>query len=331
MQTECNAAYLDFPMVGRREILADFDGGDITSDGGALLLRQVEQITGILRQFADRFTDHRDSELIEHTVEELLAQRVYGLALGDEDLHDHDDLRRDPRLAAVVGELDPTGQSRMRTRDRGKAPAGKSTLNRPELTPTAAGRADRDKKITRRVHDVEDLLVRPSLQAHPRPLEHIVLDLDATDDPNHGHQLGRFFHGYSKGYCDLPLDIFCGDHPLCAKLRPADIDASAGTVKHLQRIVAQLRQAWPELKITLRADSDFCREAIMACTDLIHHARPGGMQAVGPLSGRIVVRGPSCGGADGLRRGLARWVDHAPTSSTEAPDRRPTDRARNRA
>lgn len=264
MQTECNAAYLDFPMVGRREILAGFDGGDISSDGGALLLRQVEQITGILRQFADCFTDHRDPELIEHTVEELLAQRVYGLALGYEDLNDHDDLRRDPLLAAVVGKLDPTGQSRTRTRDRGKALAGKSTLNRLELTPTAAGRASRYKKITCRVHDVEDLFVRLFLQAHPRPPEHVVLDLDATDDPVHGHQLGRFFHGYYKGYCYLPLYIFCGDHLLCAKLRPADIDASAGTVKHLQRIVAQLRQAWPELKITIRADSGFCREAIMA-------------------------------------------------------------------
>ena len=264
MQTECNAAYLDFPMVGRREILADFDGGDITSDGGALLLRQVEQITGILRQFADCFTDHRDPELIEHSVEELLAQRVYGLALGYEDLNDHDDLRRDPLLAAVVGKADPTGQSRTRRRDRGQALAGKSTLNRLELTPAGADRASRYKKITCRIHDVEDLFVQLFLQAHPRPPEHVVLDLDATDDPVHGHQLGRFFHGYYKGYCYLPLYIFCDDHLLCAKLRPADIDASAGTVKHLQRIVAQLRQAWPELKVTIRADSGFCREPIMA-------------------------------------------------------------------
>lgn len=264
MQTECNTAYLDFPMVGRREILADFDGGDISSDGGALLLRQVEQITGIIRQFADRFTDHRDPKLIEHTVEQLLAQRVYGLALGYEDLNDHDDLRRDPLLAAIVGKADPTGRSRSRARDRGKALAGKSTLNRLELTPTGANEDSRYKKITCRIHDVEDLFVTLFLQAHPRPPEHVVLDLDATDDPVHGHQLGRFFHGYYKGYCYLPLYIFCGDHLLCAKLRPADIDASAGTVKQLRRIVEQLRRAWPGLKVTIRADSGFCREPIMA-------------------------------------------------------------------
>jgi len=264
MQTQCNADYLDFPMLGRREILADFDGGDITSDGGALLLRQVEQINGIIRQFADCFTDHRDPELIEHSVEELLAQRVYGLALGYEDLNDHDDLRRDPLLAAVVGKLDPTGQHRRRPGDRGKALAGKSTLNRLELTPTGAGKDSRYKKISCHVRDVEDLFVTLFLQAHPRPPEHVVLDLDATDDPVHGHQLGRVFHGYYKGYCYLPLYIFCGDHLLCAKLRPADIDASAGTVKHLQRIVDQLRRAWPGLKVTIRADSGFCREPIMA-------------------------------------------------------------------
>lgn len=264
METQCIANYLDFPMLGRREILADFDGGDITSDGGALLLRQVEQITGIIRQFADCFSDHRDPDLIEHTVEELLAQRVYGLALGYEDLNDHDDLRRDPLLAAVVGKLDPTGQDRRRPCDRGKALAGKSTLNRLELTPTGADEESRYKKITCRVRDVEDLFVTLFLQAHPRPPESIVLDLDATDDPVHGHQLGRFFHGYYKGYCYLPLYIFCGDHLLCAELRPADIDACAGSVTHLRRIVEQLRRAWPEVKITIRADGGFCREPIMA-------------------------------------------------------------------
>lgn len=264
METQCNAAYLDFPMLGRREVLADFDGGDITSDGGALLLRTTEHLTAIIRQFAACFTDHRNPDLIEHTVEELVAQRVYGLALGYEDLNDHDDLRRDPLLAAVVGKPDPTGQARQRRRDRGKALAGKSTLNRLELTPTGADKDSRYKKITCRTHDVERLLVALFLQAHARPPEHIVLDLDATDDPIHGHQLGRFFHGYYREYCYLPLYIFCGDHLLCARLRPSDIDASAGAVKQLQRIVAQIRQAWPEVRITIRADSGFCREAIMA-------------------------------------------------------------------
>src|SRR3954452_16750064 len=264
MTTECNASYLDFPMVGSREVLADFNGGDISSDGGALLLRETERLTGIVRQFAACFTDHRNPDLTEHTVEELIAQRVYALALGYEDLNDHDDLRRDPLLATVVGKPDPTGKARQRKRDRGKALAGKSTLNRLELTPVGAD-ADRGyKKIPCRTHDVERLFVTLFLQAHSHPPERIVLDRDATDDPIHGHQLGRFFHGYYKGYCYLPLYIFCGDHLLCARLRPADIDASAGSVKQLQRIVAQIRQAWPEVKITIRADSGFCRDPIMA-------------------------------------------------------------------
>jgi hypothetical protein len=263
METQCNSTYLDLPMLGRREVLADFDGGDISSDGGALLLRKTEQLTGIIRQFAACFTDHRDPDLTEHSVEHLLAQRVYGLALGYEDLIDHDDLRRDPLLAAIVGKADPTGKTRRRPRDRGKALAGKSTLNRLELTPTGADAESRSKKIACRTHDVERLFVTLFLQAHARPPEHIVLDLDATDDPIHGHQLGRFFHGYYKSYCYLPLYIFCGDHLLCARLRPSDIDASAGSVKQLKRIVAQIRQAWPQVKVVIRADSGFCREEIL--------------------------------------------------------------------
>ena len=263
MITECNSSYLDFPMIGPREVLADFDGGDISSDGGALLLRQTEALTGIIRQFAARFTDHRDPDLIEHTVQELVAQRVHALAPGYEDLNDHDDLRSDPLLATVVGKADPTGKTRQRPRDRGKALAGKSTLNRLELTPPGADPDSRSKKITCRAHDVERLFVTRFLQAHTRPPERIVLDLDATDDPIHGHQLGRFFHGYYKNYCYLPLYIFCGDHLLCARLRPSDIDASAGSVKQLKRIVAQIRQAWPQVKVVIRADSGFCREEIL--------------------------------------------------------------------
>ena len=263
MQTQCNVAYLDFPMLGRREVLADFDGGDLTSDGGALLLRKVEELSGIIRQLAACFTDHRNPDLIEHTVTDLVAQRVYGLALGYEDLDDHDDLCHDPLLAAVVGKLDPTGQARRRRRDRGKALAGKSTLNRLELTPVGADQDSRYKEVVCKTRDVERLLVTLFLQAHGAPPERIVLDLDATDDPIHGHQLGRFFHGYYKSYCYLPLYISCGDHLLCARLRPSDIDASAGALKQLQRIVAQIREAWPEVKITIRGDSGFCRDPIM--------------------------------------------------------------------
>jgi DDE family transposase len=265
MTTECNSSYLDFPMLGPRQVLADFDGGAISSDGGAPLLRKVEQLTGIIHQFAACFTDHRNPDLIEHTVEELVAQRIYALALGYEDLNDHDDLRRDPLLATVVGKGDPTGKSRQRRRDRGKALAGKSTLNRLELTPVGADEDSRYKKIACRTRDVERLFVTLFLQAHAhsRPPERIVLDLDATDDPIHGHQLGRFFHGYYRNYCYLPLYIFCGDHLLCARLRPSDIDASAGALKQLQRIVAQIRQVWPEVEVVIRADSGFCREPIL--------------------------------------------------------------------
>jgi hypothetical protein len=228
------------------------------------LLRQVEQITGIIHQFAACFTDHRDPDRIEHTCEQLIAQRIYALALGYEDLNDHDQLRRDPLLATLVGKTDPTGAERARLRDRGQALAGKSTLNRLELTPVGADAGSRYKKITCRMHAVEALLVRVFLQAHRTPPPRITLDLDATDDPIHGHQLGRFFHGYYKNYCYLPLYIFCGDHVLCARLRPSNIDAATGALKQLKRIVGAIRQAWPAVPITLRADSGFCRDEILS-------------------------------------------------------------------
>ena len=264
MKTEYNRSSLDFARLGSRQIVADFDGGDISSDGGALLLRKAEQLTGVIRQFAGCFTDHRNPNLIEHSVEELVAQRVYAPALGYEDLNDHDDLRFDPLLAAVVGKLDPAGRSRQRTRDRGKALAGKSTLNRLELSPIGARKESRYKKIACRNRDVERLFVILFLQAHAKPPERITLDLDATDDPIHGRQLGRFFHGYYKNYCYLPLYIFCDDHLLLARLRPSDIDAAAGSVKHLARIVGQIRETWPDVKITIRADSGFCRDEILS-------------------------------------------------------------------
>lgn len=262
--TAQDITYLDFPAVGTREVKASFDGGDISSDGGSLLLRQVEELTGVIHQFAACFTDHRNPELIEHPLEHLIAQRVYALALGYEDLNDHDDLRYDPLLATVVGKTDPTGRLRRREDDRGKPLAGKSTLNRIELTPVGADSGHRYKKVTCSLHQVEDLFVSLFLQAHPEPPESIVLDLDATDDPLHGQQLGRFFHGYYKEYCYLPLYIFSGDHLLCARLRPADIDGAAGALKQLQRIIGRIRQSWPHVRILIRGDSGFCREPIMA-------------------------------------------------------------------
>jgi len=264
MQTECTPEFLPFQAPLRREVRASFDGGAISSDGGGLLLAEVERCTGILRQFAGCFTDHRDPDLIEHTLEQLIAQRVYGLNLGYEDLNDHEELRYDPLLATLVGKADPSGQDRLRARDRGKALAGKSTLNRLELTPVGADRDSRYKKITAHSRSIEDLFVELFLQAYEQPPEQIVLDLDATDNPLYGEQLGRFFHGYYESYCYLPLYIFCGEHLLCAKLRPADIDASAGSVKQLDRIVARIRRSWPHVRIIIRGDSGFCREPIMA-------------------------------------------------------------------
>jgi hypothetical protein len=264
MKTECNAERIVFQSLGTREVVGAFDGGKITSDAGAMLLREVERKTGIIRQFAACFTDHRDSELIEHTVEELAAQRIYGLTLGYEDLNDHDRLRHDPLFAVLVGKGDPTGGDRLRARDRGKALAGKSTLNRLELTPVGADAKSRYKKIVAHTKKMEKLFVELFLQAHPRPPARLVLDFDATDDPVHGDQLGRFFHGYYQEYCFLPLYLFCGDDLLGAWLRPANIDGAAGSVKKLAEVVRRLREVWPEVQIVVRGDSGFCREHLMA-------------------------------------------------------------------
>jgi hypothetical protein len=244
-------------------VVARFDGGDVTSDGGALLLRELDERLGITRSFAACFADHRDQDLIEHSVEELIRQRVFALALGYEDLNDHDELRHDPMMAVVVGKVDPKGEGRTHERDRGKALAGKSTLNRLELTPSDADSTARYKKIALDDDKAADFFVDAFLDSYATPPERIVLDLDATDDRLHGHQEGRFYHGYYRGYCYLPLHIYCGDHLLCAKLRPSNIDASSGSVEELERIVARIRTRWPHVEIMIRADSGFCREAIM--------------------------------------------------------------------
>lgn len=261
--TECKRSTYRFQRVGRRRVEGSFRGGKITSDGGGLLLSEVEARFGILRQFASCFTDHRDPDLIEHTVLELISQRVYGLALGYEDLVDHDDLRHDPLLATLVGKKDPIGEHRARARDRGKPLAGKSTLNRLELTAPNATASERYKKIVADPGRIDRLFVDLFLQMNEKPRDRIVLDLDATDDPIHGNQEGRFFHGYYKEYCYLPLYIFCDDFLLCSRLRQSNGDAAAGTVEELSRIVPQIRHAWPEVEVVIRADSGFCREEIM--------------------------------------------------------------------
>jgi hypothetical protein len=262
--TECTQRSFVFHRVGGREVVARFDGGPISSDGGLLLLRQVEERTGIIAQLAACFADHRDPQRIEHPLGRLIAQRIYALALGNEDLNDHDLLRQDPLLAAVVGCRDPLGQDRRREQDRGKALAGKSTLNRLELTPVGADEESRYKKVVACCRAIDRLLVDLFLQAHAgAPPASIVLDLDSTDDPVHGEQLGRFFHGYYDEYCYLPLYVMCGPFVLAAKLRPSNIDGAAGALKVIQRIVEQVRAAWPHVRITLRADSGFCRDPIM--------------------------------------------------------------------
>lgn len=261
--TECMPSSLAFQDLGKREVTARFDGGFITSDGGALLLREVEAKFHFVERFSHCFSDHRDPDLVEHPLVDLLKQRVFGLCLGYEDLNDHDRLRLDPLLAVAVGKTDPLGNDRLRPEDRGKALAGKSTLNRLELTPVGADEDSRYKKTVAHLGQIERCFVDAFLCQFATPPTRIVLDLDATDDPLHGQQLGRFFHGYYGHYCYLPLYIFCDDHPLAAILRPSNIDASAGCLPHIERIVAQIRQQWPGVRILLRGDSGFCRDYLM--------------------------------------------------------------------
>jgi len=254
MPTECSAELFEFAPVEGRKVVSGFDGGSITSDGGALLLGAADRVLGVVGRFADCFRDVRRQELIEHAVKTLVGQRVFGIALGYEDLNDHDDLRHDPVMAVLAGKLS--------AHRRDCAPvAGKSTLNRLELS---CPEATRYHKISYEVGGIEALFVSLFLESFREPPEEIILDLDATDDPLHGHQEGRFFHGYYDCYCYLPLYIFCGDQLLAAKLRPSDIDGAAGSVEEVTRIVAQIRQRWPRVRIVLRADSGFARDDLMA-------------------------------------------------------------------
>ena len=268
MHTECNPQQLEFQGLGRRRVVADFSGGRVTSDAGGLLLREVAEGARILEGFAECFEDFRDSNLIEHSVLELVSQRVYGIALGYEDIIDHDDLRNDALLATLVGKTDPTGAHRVRKRDRGFPLAGKSTLNRLELAAPGIASRHRYHKIVCQPEAVDRFFVNTFLDANPETPKRIVLDFDATDDPLHGSQEGRFFHGYYGCYCYLPLYVFCDDHLLCARLRPSNIDASKGALEELVRIVGQIRQRWPDVQIIVRGDSGFARDDLMTwCED----------------------------------------------------------------
>jgi Transposase DDE domain group 1 len=259
MPTECNPGLFDFGSIEGRRVVAAFDGGRVTSDAGALLLGATDKAIGLIERLAGCFRDDRRADLVEHQLPALIGQRVFAIALGYEDLIDHDELRFDPVLAALSGKLE--------ARRADCAPlAGKSTLNRLEHAPNGA--ATRYHRIGHDGAAIDRLFVEVFLEAHAAAPREIVLDLDATDDPLHGHQEGRFFHGYYDCYCYLPLYVFCGRHLLAAKLRRSNIDASAGTAEEIERIVGQIRQHWPRVRIILRADSGFARERLMAwCED----------------------------------------------------------------
>ena len=253
MLRECTPHALAFHGVGRRAVLERFAGGTLTSDGSAVLLREVERVTGLLRGFAACFRDARDPARVRHAVGALVRQRVYGLALGYEDLTDHERLRPDPLLAVLAEAADLTGQL-----------ACKRTLNRLALSAAAIGATERYKKIAVDHAAVDQRFVDVFVAAHATPQTEVVLDLDANDDPVHGQQAGCFFHGFYGHYCYLPLYIFCGEHLLGARLRTADRDRADGAREEVDRIVAHLRAVWPEVRIILRADSGFCREALLA-------------------------------------------------------------------
>jgi hypothetical protein len=266
--TQCTENTIVCKRLGRREVVANFDGGHLTSDGGALLLGKLDEQLGLLERFAALFTDFREPETTEHSVTELVRQRVYGLALRYEDLNDHDALSQDPLLAAVVGKPEPTGAGRRRKRDRGRPLAGKSTLNRVELTRPDASAKSRYKKVVLDAERADRFFATEFVgRRRPKP-DVLVFDLDATDDPLYGRQEGRYFSGYYKEYVYLPLYVFCGDELLVAKLRPGGVDACEGTTEVLAWLVPLVRERWPKVRIIVRGDSAFARDGIMTwCED----------------------------------------------------------------
>lgn len=261
--TECKQQTFNFQALGSRRVEVDFTGGHLSSDGGVLLLREVDQATRLCEKLAACFTDHRDPRFVEHALPVMLRQRILGIALGYEDINDHEKLRLDPLLAAACGRVDLLGLERHHPEDKGKPLAGKSTLNRLELG--AQETNARTKKIQAHPAQIQALLVREGVRAIPRKSNLVILDFDATDDRIHGNQEGRFFHGYYGDHCYLPLYCFCGDIPLWAQLRTSDRDGSDGTLEALQQITAAIRQRFGNgLQILVRADSGFCREPLMS-------------------------------------------------------------------
>jgi hypothetical protein len=264
MQTHCSPNQFSFQAFNGRSVSSSFDGGHITSDSGGLLLREIEEGQRFIQRFSQCFTDLRNPTFIEHSVYELVSQRTYGLCFGNKDLNDHDLLRADPLLALLCGKQDLEGKARRNVRDRGKPLAGKSTRNRLETAGSLLSDRPRYKKIVAEMSELEEYFVGAFLRTKKKPPRLLILDFDATDDPLHGKQEGRFFHGYYDCYSYLSLYVFCGDHLLWAQLRKVDIDASDGALEVLQRLVKLIRHKWPLVKILIRADSGFCRDSLMS-------------------------------------------------------------------
>ena len=255
MPTQCISDQFEFEGFMGRRVVAAFDGGAITSDAGALLLREADRAIGLIDRVAACFEDRRDPDAVVHAVRTLVGQRIVSIACGYEDINDHDQLRFDPVLSLFSG-------ARKANRKSCAALAGKSTVNR--LEHALGGGEDRYHKISHDAQALESVFVDIFLDAYAKAPKEIVIDLDVTDDPLHGHQEGRFFHGYYNCYCYMPLYVFCGRHLLAAKLRRANIDGAAGAVEEMERIVGRIRARWPRTKIILRADSGFARDDLMA-------------------------------------------------------------------
>jgi len=259
--TVCGEQPLLFADLGSRQVVVEFTAGDLSSDGGVLLLRQVDHSLGLSRALAGCFRDTRAAGYVDHSVPQLLAQRLYGLALGYEDLNDHAFLRRDPLLATACDKLDPLGRDRFNPAFRGAALAAPGTLNRLELSNHKATRCH---KLAHDPRAIEGCLLTMGVRCLPKHAREVVLDLDAMGHRVHGAQEGRHFSGYYDDYGYLPLYVFCGEVPLWAPLRTADQDGAAGTVPALEKIVAAIRRRCPQARIIVRADGGFCREEIMA-------------------------------------------------------------------
>lgn len=254
MTTQCNLEQFAFESFQGRKVVGAFDGGAVTSNGGAVLLREADRHIGLTPLVAECFHDGRLQDLVIHAKETMIAQRIHGIALGHEDISDHDELRYDPALALISDTDEPKARNVATL-------AGKSTLQRLE---TAVGTGNpRYHKFKVDEDALANMFPKLYIAAHATPPKRIILDLDATDDPLHGNQEGRFYHGYYRCYCYLPLYIFAGRHLLVAKLRQANQDAAAGAKEEVERLVAMIRQAWPDVEIWLRADSGFCRDDLM--------------------------------------------------------------------